>query len=289
MSMKPVIRFPLPEEKRLFYDVYNTGLPNLDEITFQRFSKWWDRSREDGNLERLWRVAVLDDRIVGIVINTINEALKWGIVWELAIVPKLRDKGIGTRLVKESERLLVKHGTEITHIAIGVKTPNTRAFSLYEKLGYRARFLVLRLKGDVWKTELTPLLTIREAETTDAGKLSRLVPDAYWTATNVDGWKKRISEGDCRVFTTRKNSEIVGVVRLSESEKGGRSTEMTFSIKPGFGDAVLDATTGLVKTKKIDLWLQDNHQDIIDYAYQRGLRRIDSEYLMKKPTGKKTR
>jgi hypothetical protein len=226
---------------------------------------------------------------VGIVINTINVALKWGMVWELAVVPKLRGKGLGTRLVKESERLLVKHGTEITHIAIGVKTPNTRAFSLYEKLGYRARFLVLRLKGNVWKTGLTPLLTIRDAETRDAGKLSRLVPDAYWSVTNLDGWKKRISEGNYHVSTTRKSSEIVGVVRLSESERGSRSTEMTFSIKPGFGNAVLDATMGLVKTKEIDLWLQDNHQDIIDYAYQRGLTRIDSEYLMKKPIRKTTR
>jgi hypothetical protein len=91
------------------------------------------------------------------------------------------------------------------------------------------------------------------------------------------------------VFTTRKNSEIVGVVSLSQSEKGGRVTELTFSIKPSFGNAVLDATMGLVKTRKIDLWLQDNHQDIIDYAYQRGLRRTDSEYLMRKPIGKKTR
>jgi ribosomal protein S18 acetylase RimI-like enzyme/3D (Asp-Asp-Asp) domain-containing protein len=277
MSMKPVIRFPLPEEKRLFFDVYNTGLPNLDEVTFQRFSKWWEKSIENGNLERLWRVAVLEGKIVGVVINTINEALKWGMVWELAIVPKLRDKGIGTRLVKESERLLVKHGTEITHFAIGVKTHNTRAFSLYEKLGYRARFLVLRLKGDAWKTTLATLLTIGDAETRDAGKLSRLVPDAYWSATNLNGWKKRTSEGDCRVFRIRKSSEIVGVVSLSESEKGGSATELTFSVKPSFGNAVLDATMGLVKTKKIDLWLQDNHQDIIDYAYQRGLKRIDSE------------
>jgi ribosomal protein S18 acetylase RimI-like enzyme len=287
--MKPVIRSPLPEEKRLFYDVYNTGLPNVDEITYQRFSKWWETSQENGNLERLWRVAVLDGKIVGIVINTINKALEWGMVWELAIVPRVRDRGIGTRLVKESERLLVKHGTEITHIAIGVKTHNTRAFSLYERLGYRTRFLILQLKGDAWMTKLASLLTIRGAELRDAGKLSRLVPNAYWTATNVDGWKKRVSEGDCHVFTTRRNSEIVGVVSLSQSEKGGRATELTFSIKPSFGNAVLDATMGLVRTRKIDLWLQDNHQDIIDYAYQRGLRRIDSEYLMRKPIGKTTR
>jgi len=286
-STKTVIRAPMAEERERFYQVYNTGLPNVDEIAFDRFSKWWETSTNNGELEKLWRVAVLEDQIVGIVINTVSESLRWGMIWELAVVPKHRNKGIGTRLIKESERLLVKHGGGITHFAIGVKTHNTRAFTLYEKLGYGVQFLVLRLRGKVWKPEKTPPVSIRNADVRHAGRLSRLVSNAYWSTRTKDSWRRLIPMGEWHVLTTREESKIVGAVSLSEDKKTG-STEVSFSAKHGFGTSVLDAALDLVKTKRIDLWVQDNHQDILEYVYRRGLKRIDSEYLLKKPVAKET-
>ncbi len=287
--MKLSIRTPLPEEKKRFYDVYNTGLPNVDETTYERFSKSWDTNRENGNLGKLWRVAVLDNEIVGVVINSVIESLKWGMVWELAVVPEQRDKGIGTKLIAESEQLLSKSGTEITDLAIGVKTHNSRAISLYEKLGYDMRFLVVRLRTSTWQTNPAQQLAVRDAETRDAVKLSRLVPDAYWDASDVNSWKRRISEGNCHVLMTREDQKIVGTVSLPEVKKESSSTELALWIKPGFGKAVLDTAVTLVKTRQVDVWLQDSHQDLMEYAYGRGLKRVDSEYLMRKPIGGKTR
>lgn len=289
LPTKLVIRSPFAEELKRFYEVYNTGLPNVDETTYERFSKSWGKNLESGNLERLWRVAVLENEIVGVVINSINDALKWGMIWELAVVPEYRDKGIGTNLIAESEQLLVKQGVKITDLAIGVKTHNTRAYALYERLGYGVRFLVVRLKGSAWQTKPGRQLVVREAETKDAAKLSRLVPDAYWSASNASSWKKQISEGDCHALVKRDDQKIVGIVNLLEGMKDSGSTELVFCVKPGYGNAVLDMAMNLVKTRQVDLWLQDNHQDIIDYAYQRGLKCIDSEYLLKKHIGEKAR
>ena len=289
MSMKLSIRTPLPDEKKRFYDVYNTGLPNVDETTFERFSKSWDTNRENGNLGKLWRVAVLDNEIVGVVINSVIESLKWGMVWELAVVPEQRDKGIGTKLIAESEQLLSNSGTEIADLAIGVKTHNSRAISLYEKLGYDMRFLVVRLRSNIWQTNHARQLIVRDAETKDAVKLTRLVPDSYWDASDVSSWKRRILEGNCHVLMTREDQRIVGAVSVPEVKKESSSTELAFSIKPGFGKAVLDTAVTLVKTTQVDVWLQDNHQDLMEYAYGRGLKRVDSEYLMRKPIGGRTR
>ena len=286
-STRTIIRAPMAEDKERFYQVYNTGLPNVDEIAPDRFSKWWETSTNNGDLEKLWRVAVLENQIVGVVINAISEPLKWGMVWELAVIPKHRNQGIGTRLIKESERLLLKNGGGITHFAIGVKTDNARAFSLYEKLGYGVQFLVLRLRGKVWKPEKALPVLVHDADVRYAGRLSRLVSNAYWSTRTKDTWRRLISMGDWRVLTTRNESKIIGAVSLSEDKKTG-STEVSFSAERGFGISVLDAASHLVKTKRIDLWVQDDHQDILEYVYCRGLKRIDSEYLLKKPIVKAT-
>jgi hypothetical protein len=88
---------------------------------------------------------------------------------------------------------------------------------------------------------------------------------------------------------TREDQKIVGAVNLPEVTKDSSSTELALNMKLGFGKAVLDTAVTLVKTRQVDVWLQDNHQDLIDYAYRRGLKRLDSEYLMRKPIGEKTR
>jgi hypothetical protein len=149
--------------------------------------------------------------------------------------------------------------------------------------------LVVRLRSSPWQTSPSQRLVVRGAETGDMAKLLRLVPDAYWNANGSNGWKKCISEGNCHVLMTREDQKIVGAVNLPEVTKDSSSTELALNMKLGFGKAVLDTAVTLVKTRQVDVWLQDNHQDLIDYAYRRGLKRLDSEYLMRKPIGEKTR
>ncbi|HET9960127.1 MAG TPA: GNAT family N-acetyltransferase [Polyangiaceae bacterium] len=58
-----------------------------------------------------------------------------GYLWALRVFPVLQGQGIGTRLLRNSERLLLARGA--THAEIIVDRSNTRAKKLYESLGYR--------------------------------------------------------------------------------------------------------------------------------------------------------
>lgn len=286
MSLKKEIQIRPPkyDEKEEFYKVYNTGLPGVDETTPNQFTKWWNRSSENGEMERLWRVVIVNDTIIGVVINMVNLELNWGFVWELAIIPEYRDQGIGTLLILESEKLLQTHHPEIDFLAIGVKTNNIKALELYEKLGYGIRFLELHLKGKRWVSDLKHNLKAEAASVDRIEELMKLSPDAYWGSRDIDGWKE-IIKPEHRIFLTEGN-QLVGFVRLYVEEERASCSEIQFNIKPGYGAQVIEACMKFVETDSIDLWVQDNHQDIIDLLYRRDFNRIDSEFLLRKDVPK---
>lgn len=59
-----------------------------------------------------------------------------GYLWQLATVEELRGLGLGSRLIKEAERRILRRGP--TKVIIGVEVINTRAKALYDRLGYTA-------------------------------------------------------------------------------------------------------------------------------------------------------
>jgi ribosomal protein S18 acetylase RimI-like enzyme len=132
------IRAPRDSEQEQVLQVYQTGLPNVDPISHERFLNWWARSEENGTLDTLWRVALIDNELVGVVINSTSDSLGWGLIWELAVMPKWRDRGIGASLVEESQNLLLQKNPKLSHFALGVKTHNQRALPFYERLGLTA-------------------------------------------------------------------------------------------------------------------------------------------------------
>ncbi|NWF95016.1 MAG: GNAT family N-acetyltransferase [Candidatus Thorarchaeota archaeon] len=274
-----VVRPPEASERDEFFQVYCTGLPGVDEVSHDRFSKWWEEAIASGNMERLWRVMVIKQEIVAVVINVVNQSLNWGLIWELAVVPELRSRGIGRRLVAESERLLLKDTPRITHLALGVKTHNTRAAKLYEELGYGVRSLVINLRGRSWKPHERRVVDIRPANRAQIDGLARLQPDAYWNHRSIEMWSKAIR--DESIMVVGENQEVIGFASfiLSSDET---TTEIQFHILSGREELVLDAFADQIKTENMEFWVQDNHQGVLDYLYHRGFRRVDSEYLMMK-------
>jgi GNAT superfamily N-acetyltransferase len=53
----------------------------------------------------------------------------------IAVLPEYRSQGIGTRLIAAAEEMARERG--FREVCVGVNTENTRARSLYERLGYR--------------------------------------------------------------------------------------------------------------------------------------------------------
>jgi len=275
-----VIRPPLASERERFYEVYVSGLPGVDEISLERYIKWWNRCEESGDLENLWRVAVLNDEIVGIVINVFNSELNWGFVWELAVVPEHRQKGIGSQLVEQSEQLLLEYSPSISNLAIGVKTDNLRALALYEKMGYSMYYLIIRLRGLKWTPNVQPDLTFLKPESTMVDTFLTFSPDAYWGTRNRESWTELVEQEGYAIADS--GNTLVGFVRFIVQEGDNPHTEIPFHIRTGFGTIVLDACMEKIESDIVELWVQNNHQDVLEHLYARGFKRIESEFLLRK-------
>ncbi|MFW9932787.1 MAG: GNAT family N-acetyltransferase [Candidatus Thorarchaeota archaeon] len=275
-----VIRAPDESERDKFYEVYMSGLPGVDELPEERFHKWWERSRESGTLTKLWRVAVLGDEIVGVVINILNSELNWGFVWELAVLPEHRQKGIGSKLVEQSEQLLLAQSPSISHLAIGVKTDNFRALALYEKMDYGMTYLILRLRGKKWIPDMKPELYFKDPEPSMVDAFMTLTPDAYWGNRDKASWLETISQEGLAV--TDSQGSPIGYVRFIKQEVEDPHTEIPFHVQEGYGPMVLNACMDLVESDIVELWVQDNHQDILDLLYEKGFKRMESEFLLRK-------
>ena len=277
-----IVRPPRPEERTSFFKVYETGIPNVDSLTFDGFSRWWNRSKIMGDLPTLWRVAVANDSIVGVAINAELGSLGWGIIWELAIAPEWRNKGVGTSLVQESERALLARNPNLTHFSVGIKVHNTRAIPFWERLGYGIQGLVLRLDGSPSFPTSETSLELRIARLEDIPVLLRLNPDTYWGCQDQRSFEYSIRGGSCYTLIERDTSAIVGFVRFEHDNEAMDSTVLSFSYRPGFGRDVVNSALAEVSTERAVLWSQDKHEEIIDHLYANGFRRVEAEYLAKK-------
>jgi ribosomal protein S18 acetylase RimI-like enzyme len=280
------IRAPHDEEKRVFYDVFQSGLPGVDRMTFEGFAKWWDESLGQGTLPQLWRVAEARGRIVGIVVNMMSPGLKSGMIWELAVLPKWRSKGIGTQLLQESERILTRQDGTLTHFVLSTKTWNLKALRLYERFGYSIHSVILHLQGSKAQLSPSPDVQVRKASSEHVAQLCTLTPGAVWSTRSQEGWSREAQDLASYVVLAPRTSRVLGYFRTAKEEELEASTLVAFAFQPGQGPRILDASVGHIETNQMDLWIQDSHQDVIEYLYDRQFTRVDAEYLLKKAVPK---
>jgi ribosomal protein S18 acetylase RimI-like enzyme len=282
LTQKIAIRAPRNEEKRLFYDVFHSGLPGVDRMKFEGFSKWWDESLSRGTLPQLWRVAEARGRIVGVVVNMVSPVLKWGMIWELAVLPKWRSKGIGSQLLQESQRILSGCDTTLTHFALSVKTWNLEALKLYERFGYSIRSLILHLRGNKSRLSPSPEVKLEKAALRHVAQLCTLTTSAFWSTRSQEGWSGEAQDPYSYVVLAPRTLKVLGYFRAAKEEELEASTSVGFAFQPGYGSRILEAAAGCIETEQMDVWIQDSHQDIIEYLYARQFIRVDAEYLLKK-------
>lgn len=282
LTRNVAIRAPRNEEKRIFYDVFQSGLPGVDRMTFEGFSKWWDDAVSRGTLLHLWRVAEAHGRIVGVVVNMVSAVLKWGMVSELAVLPQWRGKGIGTQLLQESERILMDQDSTLTHFVLSAKTWNLEALKFYERLGYSVRSLILHLQGSKLRLSRPPGIVVVKAVSQHVAQLCDLTPSAFWSARTQEGWSLEAENPSSYVVLARQTSRVLGYFRTAKEEELEASTSIGFAFQPGHGPRILDAAASYVETDQMDLWIQDSHQDLIEYLYNHQFIRVDAEYVLKK-------
>jgi ribosomal protein S18 acetylase RimI-like enzyme len=278
------IRAPREAEREQFFQVYQTGLPNVDLMPYEEFLKLWTRSKENGTLSSLWRVALLDSELVGVVMNFISNSLQWGIVWELAVIPEQRNKGVGASLVRESQSLFLQMNPTLSHFALGVKTHNQRALAFYERLGYGIRSLVIHFRGPANFAEDDDC-SLESATVAHVHDLTKMKPDVYWSSKDEDHWKLIIQEPETYIVRMDKKNETLGFLRFEIDNEFEDTTAVNFAYKAEHGIDVIKSASNRVETGNITFWVQDSHQDIIEYLYNHSFQRVDSEYLLLQKIG----
>ncbi|MFW9908922.1 MAG: GNAT family N-acetyltransferase [Candidatus Thorarchaeota archaeon] len=280
--LQPIVRPPKLEEQSVFFSVYGTGIPNVDPLTYDGFTRWWNRSRIQGDLPSLWRVAAIDEQIVGIAINAVLDGLGWGAIWELAVSPDWRSKGIGSKLVQSSEEALLERNTNLTHFVMGVKAHNYRALPFVERMGYGIQGLVLRLDG-VYNDKITECaLETKIPRLEQIPFLQHLIPDTYWGLNSQTTLEYAIRGGNCYTLTVPDSNMIVGFVRFEVDREIPDSTVITFSYRLGYGRDVINTALCEMSTKNAVFWVQDKHEEIIDHLYSQGFHRVEAEFLARK-------
>ena len=92
------------------------------------------------------------ERPVGYAVTRVMESgPEWRDAWQvpptmaeletLVVLPELRGSGLGTRLLDEVEEELARQG--ITEVVVGLIPGNDGAMRMYERRGFRPRWLVL--------------------------------------------------------------------------------------------------------------------------------------------------
>ncbi|TXT55320.1 MAG: hypothetical protein BAJATHORv1_40231 [Candidatus Thorarchaeota archaeon] len=277
-----MVRPPKQDEKVEFFEVYRTGIPDVTDMPFARFARWWDRSLVNGDLKNFWRVAEIGGKIVGVAINMMISSLGWGVIWELSVHPDWRNKGVGRAIVEDSESAFLKNITNITHYGIALKTHSLEAVNFVENLNYGIQSLILRLDGPALGEPEDSILRIRLAKFEHIPLLIHLEPDTYWGHRDPKEWEYVIRNGGCYVMIEPEANSVVGFIQLEQDSKESDCTAVSFAFKPGFGKAVVKKAHCEIQSEKVVFWIEDKHDSILDYLYAKGYKRTEAEFLAKK-------
>jgi GNAT superfamily N-acetyltransferase len=134
-------------------------LVSIDDLKRERRMPEYGESYTERTLQNVAKnngiiyVAENRGRIVGLVVGIMPEQtkeellehipFKRGVVLELIVDERYREKGVGTMLMEKMEDYFKRNGCSVS--GIGVFFPNKDAYHLYSKLGYRER--------DIWMTK----------------------------------------------------------------------------------------------------------------------------------------
>ncbi|MCY3414494.1 MAG: GNAT family N-acetyltransferase [Candidatus Heimdallarchaeota archaeon] len=274
--MSVIIRQPLEEEDELIYEIFQSGLPGVDETSQDEYWDWWDEDCEEVDIPELWRVAELDGKVVGISINRINIELRIGLIWEISILPEARGKGVGSKLLHESEKVLISQEF-VDKIALGVKLTNTDAIKLYERKGYVPQYQVFCYKGEPNVRKYLPL-DVRKPTLKDVDSIYALHPQAYWNAKTNSELAEEIDEGHGKVII--HNHRIIAYIVIYPDDFDIQSCYTDLYYHKQYIDIIMDTIMELIRTDYVKIWVEEKHIELVEYLEKNNFKIEDREYFM---------
>lgn len=112
-------------------------LPEVYMIETRCFTSPWSVGSfryELGHRQSILKVAVLNEKIVGYV--CIRCMLDTAHILNLAVLPELRRRGIGSSLLQSALEELRQLRPDVESLTLEVRESNTPAIKLYEKFGF---------------------------------------------------------------------------------------------------------------------------------------------------------
>ncbi len=114
-----------------------SDLPQVMVIENRCFTTPWQYRSfeyEIGNSDTILRSAMLKDKVVGyICIRTILDLTH---VMNMAVMPEMRHRGIGGRLLENALYQLQQSDTDVGGVTLEVRESNASAIEIYKKAGF---------------------------------------------------------------------------------------------------------------------------------------------------------
>jgi ribosomal-protein-alanine N-acetyltransferase len=113
-----------------------TDINDVMQIELVSFTTPWSENaflKELHKLYSLTKVAVLEDKVIGYICA--NYIMDEGHILNLAVHPKFRRRGIGTKLVEDALNELMENYCRYLYLEVRVSNLEARKF--YENLGFK--------------------------------------------------------------------------------------------------------------------------------------------------------
>ena len=118
-----------PEHREAVVSLWNTVFPNPAPHNDPQQSIDQKTAINDG----LFFVAIEDETVVGTILGGYDGHRGW--IYSVAVSPDRQRQGIGTKLIRHAESVLIERGSP--KINLQVRSDNAEVVAFYQTLGYR--------------------------------------------------------------------------------------------------------------------------------------------------------
>lgn len=182
--------------------VYNYSLRELDEED----PIWFQTLLESKPKNIVLLVATVSNKVAGFLLGYLNK--KESYVEAIAVHPRYRGLGLGSRLLKTFEKRAKEVGAE--KVELSVKSGNTSALGFYLKQKYSIKGVVLLLSLDLNKVKFSrnTEFKVKLINSSRALKLHAKIkakPSVWWSLIT--------EEADSQIYSKIKNEKILAVYK----------------------------------------------------------------------------